>query len=68
MSAVEPSYERNKLERILSTTPRNIGRLLHYFPIDDEQAKDVDAWCGWHNDHGSLTGLCPAMYLDPQGK
>ena len=21
-------------------------------------------WCGWHVDHGSLTALCPAMYLD----
>ena len=21
-------------------------------------------WCGWHNDHGMLTGLCSAMYLD----
>ena len=23
--------------------------------------------CGWHNDHGSLTGLVPAMYLDKAG-
>jgi len=21
-------------------------------------------WCGWHVDHGALTALCPAMYLD----
>ena len=27
--------------------------------IDDE----FSSWCGWHNDHGSLTGLCPAMYF-----
>jgi isopenicillin N synthase-like dioxygenase len=26
---------------------------------DDE----FSSWCGWHNDHGSLTGLCPAMYF-----
>jgi isopenicillin N synthase-like dioxygenase len=25
-------------------------------------------WCGWHNDHGSLTGLVPAMYLDRFGR
>jgi len=25
-------------------------------------------WCGWHNDHGSLTGLVPAMYLDARGR
>jgi isopenicillin N synthase-like dioxygenase len=24
-------------------------------------------WCGWHNDHGSLTGLLPALYLDVNG-
>jgi len=24
-------------------------------------------WCGWHNDHGSLTGLVPAMYIDKDG-
>ena len=24
-------------------------------------------WCGWHNDHCSLTGLVPAMYLDSSG-
>ena len=25
-------------------------------------------WCGWHNDHGTLTGLASAMYLDQDGK
>ncbi|KAG5189256.1 hypothetical protein JKP88DRAFT_193064 [Tribonema minus] len=24
-------------------------------------------WCGWHLDHGSLTGLVPAMHLDARG-
>ncbi len=57
------------------------GRLLHYFPMNaqggggteqqDKQGKkeedDVSTWCGWHNDHGSLTGLTPAMYLDEAG-
>jgi hypothetical protein len=36
------------------------GRLLHYFPLREEDlagAKDdPDQWCGWHKDHGSLTG------------
>ncbi|KAL3763195.1 hypothetical protein ACHAW5_005092 [Stephanodiscus triporus] len=31
---------------------------------DDAQFSD---WCGWHNDHGSLTGLLPALYLDGDG-
>jgi hypothetical protein len=45
---------------------------------DDDQAKDdinnngdnaneFSDWCGWHNDHGTLTGLLPAMYLDVDG-
>ncbi len=25
------------------------------------------SWCGWHNDHGSLTGLTSAMYMDADG-
>lgn len=25
-------------------------------------------WCGWHNDHGSLTGLVPAMYFNARGE
>ena len=47
-------------------------------PVDDE-FEDVEPssprsassatdpfsdWCGWHNDHGSLTGLCPAIFTD----
>lgn len=37
-----------------------------------ESAEDQDSlfsdWCGWHNDHGSLTGLVPAMYIDANGQ
>lgn len=29
---------------------------------------ETSSWCGWHNDHGSLTGLCPAMFFDSEGK
>mmetsp|Transcript_13559 Transcript_13559/g.24027 ORF Transcript_13559/g.24027 Transcript_13559/m.24027 type:complete len:489 (+) Transcript_13559:41-1507(+) len=50
------------------------GRLLHYFPFENKShpagAEDIlgasKLWCGWHNDHGALTGLVPAMYLDDQ--
>lgn len=36
---------------------------------DDGGVNDTDFsnWCGWHNDHGSLTGLLPAMYHDEHG-
>ena len=58
------------------------ARLLHYFATDEtndssntdsvDEGKSVDDtqfsnWCGWHNDHGSLTGLVPAMYHDKDG-
>jgi hypothetical protein len=26
--------------------------------------EDFSSWCGWHNDHGSLTGLTSAMLLN----
>jgi isopenicillin N synthase-like dioxygenase len=29
--------------------------------------EDFSSWCGWHNDHGSLTGLTSAMFLDKDG-
>lgn len=28
---------------------------------------DFSDWCGWHNDHGSLTGLACSMYIDADG-
>lgn len=24
-------------------------------------------WCGWHTDHGSITGLASAIYTDVEG-
>ncbi|KAG2454590.1 hypothetical protein HYH02_000431 [Chlamydomonas schloesseri] len=35
-------------------------------PQQQEQEAD-DSWCGLHTDHGSLTGLTSAMYLDASG-
>ncbi|ACI64788.1 predicted protein, partial [Thalassiosira pseudonana CCMP1335] len=72
-------YTANKLEDTLRYSKCCKARLLHYFASDDnieatnENAKDNDDtefsnWCGWHNDHGSLTGLLPALYLDPNGQ
>jgi hypothetical protein len=29
--------------------------------------EDFSSWCGWHNDHGSLTGLTSAMLLNEDG-
>lgn len=71
-----PSYGATRLQDIIETSLCAKGRLLHYFPSgrtpEERSAAEDDAtafsdWCGWHNDHGSLTGLLPAMYLDAAG-
>ncbi|KAL7525192.1 hypothetical protein ACHAWF_001246 [Thalassiosira exigua] len=71
-------YEPRKLERILRNSKCCKARLLHYFPMKDVDGNDgpedngddtqFSNWCGWHNDHGSLTGLLPALYLDDDGR
>jgi len=78
VKSIAPSYEDGRLTRVLHTGRCVKARLLHYFPCDSAETKDdpwakvneedLGSWCGFHNDHGSLTGLCCAMYLDPQGK
>ena len=39
------------------------GRLLCYLPRDGGGSTST-MWCGWHKDHGSITALCPAYYMD----
>jgi isopenicillin N synthase-like dioxygenase len=63
------------LEKILNESLNCKARLLHYFATadfstvasDEDEKKDETSndslICGWHRDHGSLTGLVPAMYL-----
>ena len=61
------NYEKDSLYRVITTGKNHVGRLLHYFPFENKESKSLeedDDWCGWHNDHGSLTALCPAMLLD----
>jgi len=62
---VTPGFKSdNSLEQIIVDSRTCKARLLHYFPInDDATARTRESWCGWHNDHGSLTGLCPALYI-----
>lgn len=61
-----PSYPKDNLYRIITTGHGHIGRALHYFPFE-ERGQAEDDWCGWHNDHGSLTALTSAMYVDEAG-
>lgn len=57
------SYPPLKLHRIIKDGQSHIGRMLYYFPFE-HQGEAEDDWCGWHNDHGSLTALTSALYVD----
>jgi hypothetical protein len=51
---------RTSLSDLLSSARSTKARLLHYCPpstctADSTQAC-ADDWCGWHTDHGALTG------------
>lgn len=63
ISSICNDYEKGRLVRVIGSSHVCKARLLHYFPPDttgantENQANGEDpAWCGWHCDHGSLTG------------
>lgn len=64
--SVQPNYKLGTLENIVSSSTSHLARLLHYF-ASNEPKTATDDWCGWHNDHGALTGLCSAIYTDVNG-
>ncbi|XP_057545600.1 uncharacterized protein LOC130824563 isoform X2 [Amaranthus tricolor] len=48
------------LEHIIHRSRCHKGRLLYYFPTQESDYCKNDwmsSWCGWHTDHGSLTGF-----------
>ncbi|KAF7320199.1 RIC1 domain-containing protein [Mycena kentingensis (nom. inval.)] len=57
------------LPDLISTSNTTKARLLHYFPTkpSPEEEEAMDSYCGVHKDHGLLTGLCSAMYLQENG-
>ncbi|KAI0493874.1 hypothetical protein KFK09_024000 [Dendrobium nobile] len=58
--------EDDLLQQILMRSRCHKGRLLYYFAKQQSEImKDtgVSSWCGWHTDHGSLTGLTSGMYI-----
>ena len=69
------SYPRQRLQNVIETSKCCKARLLHYFPISSSASghaaqgadDEFSSWCGWHNDHGSLTGLVSAIYIDSSG-
>jgi len=58
-----PEYQY-KHDNIIKESESNKARLLHYFPRQETPIDKNEDWCGWHNDHGSITGLTSAMYFD----
>jgi len=65
------------LERIVNDGRGVKSRLLHFFPPTEEdiatatraaaaggQGEDYSSWCGWHLDHGSLTGITAPYFVD----
>lgn len=58
------------LHETLSKSRASKGRLLYYYPRsnkDASKAEATDLWCGYHNDHSTLTGLLPAEFYLPDG-
>lgn len=74
-----PGYPAAYLQRMVSSSMTTKARLLHYFPEPEAAptpaptsasgnagagADDGDDWCATHLDHGCLTGLTSAMFVD----
>jgi len=64
-----PTYTPGYLEHVVKTSTTTKARLLHYFPADPKDAKPKgevvdDDWCATHLDHGCLTGLTSAMFIN----
>ncbi|XP_028074090.1 uncharacterized protein LOC114276510 isoform X7 [Camellia sinensis] len=60
-------HEDEGLEQILLRSRCHKGRLLYYFPslqsVFTQNGESMSSWCGWHTDHGSLTGLTRGMFM-----
>lgn len=69
-----PTYPEHSLETVIQESKCAKARLLHYFANptqssgEEPDESDFSSWCGWHNDHGSLTGLTSAMFMDKDGQ
>lgn len=61
-------YQKGYLEHVVKTSHVSKARLLHYFPSPSDrfgvESTDDDDWCATHKDHGCLTGLTSAMFVD----
>ncbi|KAI1262822.1 hypothetical protein F5Y18DRAFT_418688 [Xylariaceae sp. FL1019] len=60
-------YPTGYLEKVVKSSSTTKARLLHYYPMPDEaldKGMGEDNWCAVHKDHGCLTGLTSAMFVD----
>lgn len=69
-SVLGADAEACSIEQTLRDSRSAKGRLLHYFPDMDnvssdgnESVGDSRLWCGYHNDHSTLTGLVAGEYF-----
>ncbi|KAI3443837.1 hypothetical protein Pfo_000502 [Paulownia fortunei] len=60
-------HEDGSLQQVLLRSRCHKGRLLYYFPAHQctstDDGESISSWCGWHTDHGSLTGLTCGMFM-----
>lgn len=65
------SFLQSNLHQLLAKSKSTKGRLLHYFPPPEQTPSENDnnqpLWCGYHNDHGLITGLLPSRFFKPDG-
>jgi len=64
-----PDYKPGYLEHVVKTSTTTKARLLHYFPAESKDTEEPeqemdDDWCATHLDHGCLTGLTSAMFIN----
>ncbi|KAL2891516.1 hypothetical protein HOO65_010874 [Ceratocystis lukuohia] len=59
-------YPKSYLEDVVRSSNTTKARLLHYYPqgSDVVEHRNEDDWCATHLDHGCLTGLTSAMFID----
>lgn len=62
------NYPDNYLKKLMLKSNTYKGRLLHYYEQDIKNNIKQDSSCGWHLDHGGLTVLTKALYLDKNYK
>jgi isopenicillin N synthase-like dioxygenase len=68
-----PGYTHGYLQHVVQSSNTTKARLLHYFPSPPSESDEPngingdtadDDWCATHLDHGCLTGLTSAMFVN----